>query len=135
MLEATLLRLTEWAGASTSSLMINGVHVCFTLSEAWRANMPKISCIPDGEYICEIVNSLHFGRVYEIKNVPGRSHVLFHSGNTVADTEGCELFGSAVLLDGREMKTVESRKAMSVFMEKTAGQPFKLRVITAYRRA
>jgi predicted secreted hydrolase len=39
------------------------------------------------------VDSPHFGVTFEITEVAGRTHVLFHKGNTVEDTHGCVLIG------------------------------------------
>jgi hypothetical protein len=40
------------------------------------------------------VQSPKCGETFEVVDVPGRSHVLFHAGNTAGDTEGCILLGS-----------------------------------------
>ena len=59
-------------------------------------------CIPEGEYEIRLTNSPHFGRVYEVMNVPDRTHILIHKGNFccarghteyVTDSYGCILPG------------------------------------------
>lgn len=139
---ATLARLVERSGAAISELSLDGKPICYTLCEAWRGNQKNISCIPDGEYDCAIVESKKFGKDqngsdlkgYEIKGVPGRTHILMHTGNTIEDTEGCELYGTTVMLDSGGIRTLESRKAMAKFMAATKGEPFKLKVITTFKR-
>jgi hypothetical protein len=61
--------------------------------EDWRDNAPKISCIPAGSYVCQRVVSPKFGDVFQVMEVPGRSHILIHSGNTEEDVEGCIMLG------------------------------------------
>lgn len=133
-MNATLDRLVERSGAAISELSLDGKPICYTLCEAWRGNQKNISCIPDGEYDCAIVDSPKFGKVYEIKGVPERTHILMHAGNTIEDTEGCELYGTTVMLDGGGVRTLESRKAMAKFMAATKGEPFRLKVITTFKR-
>jgi len=107
---------------------------CYTLELPWRDNAPNISCIPCGEYDCEIVNSPRFHRVYHVRDVPGRSHVLIHSGNFAGDTSkglrsdvaGCILLGSRLgyLYDQRAI--LVSRTTVRRVMERLADVPLKL---------
>ena len=64
-----------------------------TLELPWKDNRRRISCVPSGTYKCKRVDSHRFGNTFEITNVPGRSHILFHKGNTDSDTAGCVLVG------------------------------------------
>lgn len=70
--------------------------ICLTLEDPWLDNQANISCIPAGEYDCRRIESPRFGDCYEITNVPARSHILFHKGNTIQDTHGCILLGSSI---------------------------------------
>lgn len=58
-----------------------------TVELPWRDNAPTVSCIPPGVYRCETVHSPRFGRVYGVRDVPGRSHILFHAGNFGGDKD------------------------------------------------
>lgn len=60
-----------------------------TLELPWANNKPNESCIPEGTYLCSLVDSPKYGRVYEIKGVPGRSHILFHPLNWSTQSNGC----------------------------------------------
>lgn len=78
-----------------------GIPFAVTLEPPWKNNQQNISCIPAGEYIGELVDSPKYGRVYEIKNVPGRDHVLNHWGNKLKNTLGCVLVAEKFgVLDG-----------------------------------
>lgn len=124
----TVVREMVWKEATIGRLSVNGFE-CFTLEEPWLNNATGVSRIPPGEYICKIVMSPHFGSVYEVTNVPHRSHILIHPGNTTADTEGCLLLGSTVELLRDKAQVLESRKAVEAFMARMAGKDFLLKVI------
>jgi len=70
-------------------LKLNETPFCVTLEREWRENRPNESCIPTGQYTCSIVNSPRFGVTWEVKNVPGRTNILFHPGNRIDDSLGC----------------------------------------------
>jgi hypothetical protein len=57
-------------------------------------NLPSVSCIAVGIYRCRRLLSPKHGETFEVEGVPGRSHILFHEGNTEEDTEGCILLGT-----------------------------------------
>lgn len=112
----------------------DGAFFCHTLEEPWRdANHDglgdrSVSRIPAGTFTCFRRYSQSRKReVFEVRDVPGRSAILIHSGNTVADTEGCILVGFRTGdLDG-EPAVLESKKAMDAFMASLAGvQTFTL---------
>jgi len=67
----------------------------FALSceDPWLDNEPWVSCIPAGLYTCRRVDSPKFGDTFEICDVPNRTHILFHRGNTHHNTNGCVLVG------------------------------------------
>ena len=74
-------------------MVYNEVPFALTMEQPWRDNAEDISCIPPGRYLCQRVNSPHFGDTFEITGVPNRTHVLFHKGNKLADTKGCVMVG------------------------------------------
>lgn len=76
-------------------LLIEGEHQCWTLELPWLQNLQGKSCIPVGTY--KVISSLstRFRReMPRLLGVPGRTGILFHSGNTDEDTEGCILLGN-----------------------------------------
>lgn len=60
-----------------------------TAEEEWQNNRPNISCVPADSYLCKRVNSPKFGITFEVTNVPGRTHILFHPLNTEEGSRGC----------------------------------------------
>jgi hypothetical protein len=69
-------------------------HICYTCELPWLNNTPDQSCIPCGTYTCVPHNSQEHPNVWELANVPGRSGVLIHNGNTEKDSLGCIIVGS-----------------------------------------
>ena len=106
---------------------------CLTLEDPWNENQTGISCIPAGDYTCELVKTPTFGVVYQILAVPGRQAILIHWGNTHLNTRGCVLLGKEFgVLDVNGISfpaVLESKTAFTAFMTKLHGSPqFKLRV-------
>ena len=109
-MELKLKRVAENEDA-TFGVLINGdTPFAITLEPSWEDNKKGISCIPSGPYSCKRVKSPRFGDTFEILDVEGRTHILFHKGNSERNTQGCVLiaeeFGilngkAAVLASGR----------------------------------
>lgn len=68
----------------------------FCLELPNRANVPNVSCIPEGKYFAVHRASARFKTHLHVLDVPGRSWILFHGGNTVADIRGCILPGDKI---------------------------------------
>jgi hypothetical protein len=92
------IRITRGPGQSGSecrkgSLSVNGDRICYTLELGWRENKQGVSSIPAGTYgaLLRYDHSDHWRM--ELTNVPGRSHIQIHIGNTPSDTQGCILVG------------------------------------------
>lgn len=89
-----LIRLEEDFDYGTfGALKVNKQIYCATLEPADLLNATSVSSIPAQQYMCVRHKSPRFGETFMVSNVPGRSHVLFHPGNTKNDTEGCILLG------------------------------------------
>lgn len=125
----------------TFGRMAFGDQLVYTLELPWRDNIRQHSCIPSGQYLCELVNSPKFGRVYGVTNVPGRSNVLIHSANVAGDVDmgwqtqlhGCiapvERLGSMRIPDGRMQQAgLVSRSALRRLMLWASGKPFVLEI-------
>lgn len=76
----------------TYGVLIDGTRpFAVTLERPWLNNEKSASCIPAGQYTCRRVRSPKFGNTFEVTGVPGRTHILFHKGNQVEETQGCIL--------------------------------------------
>lgn len=89
-----ILQRTQFTPQSTiGCLAVNGVSKYVTL-EPPRDGDPYC-CIPTGSYIVKIVWSPKHKRLLpQLQDVPGRTVIEMHIGNTAKDTEGCILVGT-----------------------------------------
>ena len=65
----------------------------WTLECPWRDNQIFVSCVPDGSYPLVAFDSPDHPDCWVLTPVPGRTGILIHVGNEVADTQGCILIG------------------------------------------
>ena len=92
-----IIRDTFTEKSTLGRLFVNGEEFCDTLELPYRDNQRSISCIPAGEYKVRLRlaresatrNYLHL----LVQDVPNRTYILFHRGNTAKDTRGCILGG------------------------------------------
>ena len=136
MIRVGLRRMATSDQGTRGVLILPDGVLCNTLELPWRDNRPSHSCIPNGEYPVAIRQSPRFGRIFHVKDVPGRTFILIHAGNLAGDvgkglkthTEGCILLGRHFGTIHGQQAVLASRPALSDFMEKMDGQPFILRV-------
>ena len=98
-----LIRDTFTENSTIGELFLNGELFCDTLENPWKDNQRNISCIPAGEYKVRLRPARQSAtRDYVhllVQDVPDRSYVLFHRGNTAKDTRGCILVGKGTQQD------------------------------------
>lgn len=121
-------------------VLINGNRpVCLTLEEEWKDNVKGLSCIPEGSYLCNRITRPSGQVTYQVMDVPGRSAILIHPGNTEKDVEGCILvgkeYGEVETTDDdsgkveRQLAVLRSKEAFEVFMKLLDGrEAFALRI-------
>lgn len=91
-----ILRLVrrDYGLEATRGELVAGGERFATLEDPWQGNAVGRSCIPEGVYLLR-PRRYHRGGydTLEVCDVPGRSLILLHRGNTARDTEGCVLLG------------------------------------------
>ena len=93
-MELSLKRFIANNPDGVPGVLIKGVDIlCMTLEEEWKDNARNISCIPEGSYVCKRVTRPSGQVTFEVTGVIGRTGILFHTGNTEEDTQGCILLG------------------------------------------
>lgn len=108
-----LTRLRMDSQATMGVLWYEHEFLAYTLELPWKQNERRVSCIPWGRYKALHHFSPKFGETLLIDGVANRSNILFHAGNTVADSLGCILLGQAVVWP--ENRLAHSRPAMLNF--------------------
>ena len=101
----------------------NKVFECKCIELPDKKNRRKISCIPEGTYWGQRVQSEKFGKSFLLENVPNRDAVMIHIGNFAAgkqvDTLGCILPGMRFKDTNKDgvLDVVESTAAMNKLRE------------------
>jgi hypothetical protein len=115
-----LVRVSKNSVATYGVLIQGYTPFAVTLEDPWRDNEREVSCIPAGTYQCKRVDSPRFGATFEVSNVPGRSHILFHKGNGPDDTRGCILLGKKFNYITERPGIKDSAEAFGEFLKITA---------------
>jgi hypothetical protein len=75
---------------TNGALFNSGKFLCHTIELPWNDNKRNISCIPEGTYKVELRFSKRFKHHLILKDVKGRSFILFHPANdALKDLQGC----------------------------------------------
>lgn len=111
-----LVRATEYNDATLGVLCLDARPIAVTLEDKWRDNERMVSCIPTGHYKVKRHSSPKFGECFKVLDVPDRSEILIHAGNTHKDTHGCILLGLQFGTIGTEAAILSSRAAVANFM-------------------
>lgn len=128
--ELHLVRIFDNGEATYGCLVHEGRPRWLTVELPWRNNERKVSCIPPGDYPCMRYKSYQHGDTYLVTEVPGRSLIMFHPGNSSVDTKGCILPGMEFSRVGESWGIARSRKAHLELMLAFKDIPeFTLRVI------
>lgn len=81
--------------------------VLATVEDAWKNNAPHVSCIPAGTYPVQFAWSAKRNRLVPfVLDVPFRSLIEIHTGNTAGDVEGCIALGLRASATGVAMSQV-----------------------------
>lgn len=99
----------------TFGLLYHGqIPLCNTLEDPPNNNQVGISCIPRGLYECLPHNGVKFKNVWMLQNVPGRSAILIHAGNTIDATSGCILVGMGLGRISGQPGIINSQTALNM---------------------
>lgn len=104
---------------------------CYTIERPWMANMPRISCIPEGEYLMRLGTYYKGGYpAYEVLGVEGRTLIKIHRGNIMDDVLGCIApgFGLGYIKD--KWAVTDSGAAFDAFMATMDGRREAILVVT-----
>lgn len=97
-------------GGTNGKLLFQGKLLCYTIELAWRDNLRRVSCIPEGRYRLRKRYSRKFQWHLEVTKVRHRDLILIHPANDAQrELNGC--IAPVGLLTG-EGKGLDSRRAM-----------------------
>ncbi|MCI0551090.1 MAG: DUF5675 family protein [Anaerolineae bacterium] len=131
-IELTLVRVGTSSKGTFGVLRHGNIPFVLTMELPWQDNQSNVSCIPPGRYQCVRVLSPQFGDTFEVLNVPGREHILFHKGNYLRNTKGCILVGEKFEGPPSSPYIVDSGHAFEEFKMLLAGhKEFWLTIIEA----
>jgi len=101
-------------------LIFNGFE-CYTCENPWKDNQPRISCIPQGTYTANLYSSPTPGRgiVWQLNDVPDRSNIQIHRGNTEDDVLGCIVVGKGLGYINGKWAVTDSTRAFGDLMDAT----------------
>ena len=89
----TIKRHATLPDCTLGVMLIDGIPMFPTIERPWKGNEPYVSCIPQGTYELEWVDTQtagnRNGRGLGIKKVPGRTLIRIHVANTAKDVQGC----------------------------------------------
>jgi hypothetical protein len=89
-----LRRTQSTADGVFGKLYVPGSDPLYTCEDDELGNLKGKSCIPAGVYTLKRTTYHRYGiPTFEVTNVPGRSRILIHAGNSEEDTAGCILVG------------------------------------------
>lgn len=117
--EITVKRILHAKDGTTGVMIYKGRPVMLTLEDPWLGNQSMISCIPPGKYDCLRHNTVKFPNTWQLQNVPGRTAILIHAGNTEDSTNGCILVGRRFQDMNGKTGIAESQLAMTQFRDLT----------------
>lgn len=130
MIRATLTRFSYGPEVTLGLLVIPGARVIYTAEDAWRDNRSHVSCIPDGEY--DVVPARYHRGGYdawEILNVPDRSLIKIHRGNSDEHVEGCIVVGEwLACIPGLGLSVARSSEAFTRLYLLLGGQRWRLSI-------
>lgn len=108
---------------------VDGI-ILATVERPWLENRPMVSCIPEGEYKCRPRRFYRGGYdAIEVRDVPGRTHILFHRANLPSDVAGCIGVGSRLGTLYGQWAVLDSRSAFDLFMANFGGLKFTLNIL------
>lgn len=113
------------------SFYLDGEHF-HILERPWRNNTRNESCIPAGSYKAQFLprsTSGKYRNVFWLKDVPGRSGILIHSGNLVNHTRGCLIIGKRRGTLAGKPAVLNSRTALLELAALTEREDFHLTII------
>jgi hypothetical protein len=121
-----LHRFRQDAQGTFGIMTVNNQQLCVTCEDPWNGNKNNISCIPEGVYKVLRRESPKYKHHWHVQDVPSRSLILIHNGNTTNDTEGCILVGEALATSQLGKQAITNSLKTMARLRKTLPDTFTL---------
>lgn len=115
-----LVRFAHTPMGVFGKMTFNGFE-CYTVERPWLDNRTNVSCIPEDTYTARLYDSPTPGRgiVWQLNDVPDRTFIQIHRGNTMDDVVGCIALGKGLGFVNGKWAVSSSRQAFGEFMDST----------------
>ena len=138
MTDLTLQRFAYSPIGTFGRFILPSGREVYTVERPWVGNRPTVSCIPEGRYTLRQRDSAVVSRTtrgayqrgWEVCDVPGRSLIMIHVGNTMDDLAGCIAPGNRLGYVGNRWAVLNSRETFDILMHELAAQDeWKLQIL------
>ena len=129
----TMVQRRKWQKAkyTIGILSLDGVRLCNILEPPCNGYHHGVTAIPKGTYEIDMTTvspkfknrawaKPYGGIVPTLKDVPGRTRILIHPGNTVDDTDGCLLPGNNTVVGKVLNSSVRYHELMKILLKNKA---------------
>lgn len=124
MSDRVLLERFAYSPMGTFGRLMFPEFQCYTVERPWLDNKVRESCIPEGEYKLLLGRYNNGGYdAYEIMDVPDRTLIKIHIGNTIDDVIGCVAPGKTLGTVNGKWGVKSSRLTFQEFMRGMDGIP------------
>lgn len=114
MTTVKLHRVISGSEGTFGVITFKGQPLCVTCENPWFDNQKNVSCIPAGNYECSSYSGTKHRNIWKLHDVPDRTAIIFHAGNTINDTKGCILPGKNFGIINRMPAVMSSRQAIEM---------------------
>lgn len=125
------LRRFAYSPHGTFGILTIGEWSCYTIERPWIRNVQRVSCIPEGTYplrkrrspVVERSTGGAFLEGWEVCDVPDRTFIMLHPGNTMTDLEGCIAPGRELGFIAGKWAVTDSRTTFAQMMTELGALP------------
>lgn len=128
-MKQVLLERFAYTPYGTFGRLIVDHFQCYTVERPWANNKVRKSCIPEGKYKLKLGMYNRGGyRAYELLDVPDRSLIKIHVGNTIDDVVGCIATGRELGFLRHKWGVIHSQFAFDAFMTNMSGEDGEIEI-------
>lgn len=124
-MDTLILERAYLPNATIGYLTMPSGALLHTIERPWQGNQRNVSCFPEGVYrirtrpsgVVSRSSGGEYTEGWEVCDVPERTYIMIHPGNTIDDLEGCIAPGLTVGTLYGKPAVLSSRDAFSRIMD------------------